>query len=253
MWHAADVGAWHLIDNLLPRHCVLCRARSPGNLCAACDADLPAIAESCSRCGLPLDDLWQTPGPHEGFGDNLGTGPARICGPCIVRQPSFDTTIAALNYEFPVNVLVQRFKFKRDFASGLVLAERLARTLKVRIAGVPEPPELLVPVPLHPLRQFTRVFNQAEVLARDLGRALNIPVAAGVLRRVRRTPPQRGLSASDRRRNLRGAICAKSVNARRVALVDDVMTTGATVGECARALKQAGVKVVSVWVAARAR
>lgn len=113
-------------------------------------------------------------------------------------------------------------------------------------------PDALIAVPLHPVRQFTRAFNQADVLARHLGRALGLPVHSSCLRRCRNTAAQSGLDAVARRRNIRGAFAAVYPGVDHVALVDDVLTTGTTAAECVRMLKSSGVKEISVWVAARA-
>jgi len=235
----------HVLDMVLPRRCLLCANRARKNLCAGCDADLPAIEGACFRCGIPLD-FPQTgiAGPH-----NRGQ---ETCGACTRKPPPYDRTVAALDYRFPVTVLAQRFKFNRSFACGAILASRMVRAVDSRACLSEMPVEALVPVPLHASRQFLRVFNQAEVLARDLGKALGIPVASRALRRTRRTPAQSGLSARDRSQNLTGAFKARSIDARHVALVDDVMTTGTTAGECTKVLKRAGVETVAVWVAARA-
>ncbi len=230
------------MDLLLPRRCLLCGGRAAANLCAPCDADLPCIGEACSRCAIPLVLPWD--------GHAQAERAARNCGECIRKPPAFDAAVAALDYVFPTTVLVQRFKFNRSFACGAVLAERLTRAVDAH--GLAENADLIVPVPLHRGRRFLRVFNQAEVLARDVGRALAVPVGPGALRRTRHTAPQYGLSAADRRKNLEGAIAARHVRGRHVALVDDVMTTGTTLGECARAVKRAGAQSVAVWVAARA-
>ena len=229
-----------LIDFLLPGRCLLCNGRSSAGLCSACDRDLPAIKDACDRCAIRLSGALNE--AREG----------RLCGACITAPPPYDHAIAALDYIFPTTVLIRRFKFSRSFAAGSVLANRLFGAIAARHDFDLVPVDAIIPVPLHPARLFFRVFNQAEVLARDLGRALGIRVSPRVLRRNRRTPSQTGLSAMGRRRNLAGAISAKPIKARRVVLVDDVMTTGATVGECARALKRSGVEWVSVWVAARA-
>lgn len=238
------MGIASAINNFLPGRCVLCHFRSESNICPACDSDLPLIQHPCFQCGLPLGIL----ADHQ----HQGSGPRQICGNCITKPPLWSRAIAPLAYTFPVTVLVQRFKFRKSLACGVVLAERLS--LAVRQHELPEEslPDLLVPVPLHPLRQLTRVYNQAEVIASDVSKAINLPLDAGILRRNRRTRYQPGLTASQRRKNLRGAISAKTTTVKHVAIVDDVMTTGATVAECAMALRQAGVQRVSVWAAARA-
>ena len=200
---------------------------------------MPRLKRACYRCGIALP----------GLAEPQGIDP--LCGLCIRRPPKFDGTVAALEYEFPTPALVQGFKYRRNMAFGAVLSQLMIETLE-REYGEKPPLEAIVPVPLHPARQFRRVFNQADVLARDVGRALGIPVIANCLWRTRRTPPQAGLSASNRRRNLRGAFVCRRSPPRQLALVDDVLTTGATVSECARVLKRAGTEKVYVWVAARA-
>ena len=150
-----------------------------------------------------------------------------------------------------MNRLVRGFKFKRQLAAGRILShlvcERIALTK-------PDLPEMLIPVPLHGLRMISRGFNQAYELASYTGKVLNLPLQANALRRKRRTRAQSGLSRKQRRQNLRGAFswCGPRKPGRHVALIDDVMTTGTTVTECARVLKKAGAKRVDVWVAARA-
>jgi len=225
-----------LVDRLLPRHCTLCGLPSgPGNLCAACAADLPRATPGCPRCALPQ--------PQAG-----------ACGQCLRRPPPWDEAIAALWYDFPVDRVVQRLKFGRDFACGQLLAGELVRAVRERAEG---PADLVAPVPLHRLRQFARSFNQADLLAQSLGRQLGIVVESGLLLRARRTRAHSGLAAAERQRNIRGAFrlpprSARQVAGRHVALVDDVLTTGATLSECARLLQAAGARRVSVWVAARA-
>jgi ComF family protein len=162
--------------------------------------------------------------------------------------------VAALIYRYPADRLVCRFKFKRDFASGRALGQEL---LSAVIASGQQMPDLIAAVPLHGGRHFRRGFNQAELLARQLGRNLDVPVHGRLLSRCRRTRAQAGLDAAARHRNIRGAFrCdhkgVRLIDRAHVALVDDVMTTGATLGECTRALRLAGAGCVSVWVAARA-
>lgn len=225
-------------DTLLPRRCLLCGLPShSANLCPPCSDELPRCGPVCRYCALPV------PAAHELF-----------CGPCIRKPPPWSQAIAGLPYCFPVDQLVCRFKFSADMACGDVLCTELVRQLReVKV----EKPNLIVPVPLHRTRQLRRNFNQADLLARGIGRALGIPVNSSLLRRVRGTRRQSGLDAKSRRQNLRGAFFApggsKSVSGvARIALVDDVYTTGSTLLECARTLRKVGIREYSVWVAARA-
>ncbi|NBB93839.1 MAG: ComF family protein [Gammaproteobacteria bacterium] len=226
----STVGRW-----ILPPVCLICgrRARDGLDCCAGCEADLPTNRIACCQCGLPL------------------ASPARRCGRCARRPPAFATTEAAFEYVGVVESLVQRFKFRRDLAAGRVLGALTAKRLAA--AGAARP-QALVPVPLHWRRRLWRGFNQSEMIARDLSRSLGgIPVA-DLLERRRATPAQSALPAARRGGNVRGAFRARLPGCRpaHLALVDDVMTTGATLNECARALRRAGVVRVDVWVVARA-
>jgi ComF family protein len=168
-----------------------------------------------------------------------------ICGACLRRPPPFDAAVAAFEYRFPVDRLVRRFKFAGDLAAGRWLAGRLA-------AVVAAQPDLIVVPPLTPARLRERGFNQALEIARVVGAATGARVGARVLEKVRDTAPQPGLGGRARRRNLRGAFrAARPVAGSHVAIVDDVMTTGATVAELASVLKEAGARRVDVWVVAR--
>lgn len=207
------------------------------NLCLPCSSELPRSGHSCGLCGLPLL-----------------LGADRFCSHCLISPPPWDTVIAALAYRFPVDQLVCRLKFGRNLACGRILAGEL--TLAVRKRGG-DTPGCILPVPLHRLRQFTRTFNQADVIARWVGKQLAIPVYGSCLHRQRRTCAQSGLDAAARKNNIKDAFSCK-IPAKRlaafghVALIDDVMTTGATLAECTKSLKKAGAAKVSVWVAARA-
>lgn len=223
-----------MFDLLLPPCCVLCGcAVNSVCLCRGCRADLPWTGPHCRRCGLPLAHAADT-----------------VCGRCLRKPPPYSRTLSPLEYRFPVDRLVQAFKFRRQHAAGRVLAQLLCERVTA-CAG--ELPRALVPVPLHNWRFHTRGFNQAWELAVHLGRNLDIPLLATQLRRHRHTAAQSGLNRRQRRNNMRGAFYwrARTSPPAYVALVDDVMTTGTTVAECARVLRRAGALRVDVWVTAR--
>jgi ComF family protein len=226
------------MDTLLPRHCVMCGCSSGAhNLCWSCFAELPRIGQACLQCGLPLQHT------HE-----------QTCKHCLCTPPPWESAIAALLYGFPVDQLVCRFKFGRQLPCGQILGREIALAARKHCL---ELPDCIVPVPLHRSRLFRRAFNQADVLARQVGKALEIPVRGSVLRRCRRTRAHSGLDAGSRQINIEAAFICNipaymAVMYRHVVLLDDVMTTGATLTECTQVLLRAGVKRVSVWVAARA-
>lgn len=221
-----------LLEMLLPSHCILCGLRSgPGRLCQPCLHDLPRIEQACRQCAAPL-----------------GHSELMLCGACLRHPPAWDIALAALVYDYPADQLVQRFKFQRNFACGQLLADELTCAVK---QSAQARPELLIPVPLHFTRRFQRGFNQAELLARAVGAAVKIPVRVDCLVRTRRTAAQSGLDRAARRKNLRGAFSCGDLAGARIALVDDVLTTGTTLEACARAARKAGAAHVSVWVAAR--
>jgi len=172
-----------------------------------------------------------------------------VCGRCGDRPP-FAATRAAYLYAPPLDRLVQELKFAGRLGHARLLGELLAAHLQA--VGTP-PPEMVIPVPLHPRRLRTRGYNQARELARPVARRLDVPLCAHAARRLRDTAAQSDLDAAARRRNVRGAFAVDAgVAGRRVALVDDVVTTGNTVTELARALVAAGAERVEVWCLARA-
>jgi ComF family protein len=227
---------------LLPPRCLLCRA--PGaagrELCADCARDLPWNRACCARCALPLPPV-----------DTATATDARICGHCQQHPPGFDRLIAPFRYAYPLDGLVTRFKFRHDLAAGALLADLMAERLA---AADLARPDQLVPVPLHVRRLQERGYNQSLELAKRLALALGLPIDPSALHRQRATAAQSELDAAERHRNVRDAFAADPARVRggHVALVDDVATTGATVEECAHALRMAGARAVSVWVIARA-
>jgi len=224
-----------LLNRLFPPRCRLCGAAShtPRPLCRPCAAELPWLQRGCPQCAYPLVDA----------------GPPGRCGRCQRQPPAFDVTEALFHYRPPVDYLVKRLKFSGELALGPLLGELLA----ARIGRRTEPlPQQLIPVPLHPVRQRERGFNQATELAHSLGRHLRIPLARHLCRRRRNTGAQSLLPLSARRLNLRDAFAVRGQCAAHVAIVDDVMTTGHTVNELARVLRRAGAVRIEVWVIARA-
>ena len=211
--------------------CALCSAPSgDAFVCAPCEAALPWLRHACFRCALPL------------------APPQLLCGRCLgKRHPAVDDSIAVFEYRFPLDRLVQRFKFAADLAMGRALAARLA----ARVAAAERPRRIVVP-PLSSRRLRERGFNQALELAKVVARAVQADCEPRAILRVRETQAQHELDRRQRLANLRGAFsCARCFDGEHVAIVDDVVTTGATAETLARVLKQAGAARVSVWAVAR--
>ncbi len=200
-------------------------------LCAACEHSLmPPPAGRCPVCAL------RTPG-------------GETCGRCIAKPPAFDATVCLSDYDFPADVLVQALKFRGE----LSLAGLFGRMIRSRIE--PEAlagPDCVVPVPISDSRMRERGFNQSMEIARAIVSAGGPPVDGALAVRTRETAPQAGLPWKERARNLRGAFhCDPRAQGLRVAVVDDVMTTGSTLDELAATLKSAGARSVVNWVVAR--
>ena len=226
--HLDALLAW-----LLTPQCTLCGGAGDERLplCRACRGELPYLGTACERCAQPL--------PVAG-----------VCGRCLRHPPAQDRAHAAFRYAAPLDRLVQRLKFGRRVGLARLTGALLATAAR---SGHWQRPELLIPVPLHDTRLRQRGYDQAQAIAREAGRRLAIPVDAHACRRIRATAPQTGLALADRRRNVRGAFAVrKPPAASHVAVVDDVMTTGATAGALALVLKRAGVARVDVWALCRA-
>lgn len=209
--------------------CYLCRGAAEAALCRDCDADLPRLpALLCPRCALD-------------------SSAGEACGRCLARPPAFDATVAALAYEFPADVLVQALKFRGELALAPLLAALLTARLPrgVRV-------DFLLPVPLSAARLRARGFNQALEIARHVAAAAGCTLAPQLAERGRDTPPQAELALDERARNVRDAFrCPQALEGAAVAVLDDVMTTGATLEELAATLKRAGASYVVNWVVAR--
>jgi ComF family protein len=229
-----------LADILLPPVCIACRGRieSHGLLCGACFAKIDFIAPPlCDRLGLPL--------PFEAGGTLLSAA-------AIASPPVYDRARAAAQYSDTMRELIQSFKY-RDRHEGLPL---FARWLKKVGAELLADADLILPVPLYPTRLWRRRFNQSAMLAVALGGLCEVPVDCFVLKRTRRTASQVGLTADQRRRNVAGAFKVEPdklprIKGKKLVVVDDVITTGATAEACARVLKRAGADRVDMLALAR--
>ncbi len=216
---------------LLPGVCLLCESGLGGRsgLCAACSEDLPRLGPACRRCALPL--------PAAG-----------VCGACLGRTGP-DECWSVLRYAPPVDGLLQALKFHGRLEIAAWLGGLMAEAF---VADGRERPALLVPVPLHRRRLIRRGFNQALEIGRPLARILDIPLDVHCCERHRPTSSQSGLDSAGRRRNVRGAFRVRRLPpADHVAIIDDILTTGATTRALSRVLHGAGVTRVDVWTVAR--
>lgn len=217
------------IRQILPAQpCLLCGASSQSGIwCSACDVSLPYLHTArCPVCALPT---WES----------------AVCGHCLKQPPHFKRTVAVYAYAYPLDKLILALKYGEKFQLAGRLGDKLAASVVVR-------PDCMVAMPLHPERLRERGFNQSLQLAQQIGRRLSIPVLPHACQRVRNTPSQSTLPWKARNRNMHKAfICTTEVAGKHVAVVDDVMTTGATLNELSLALLNAGASEVSAWVVAR--
>lgn len=218
------------------------------DICLDCQADLPTQKEACYRCALPLAGIkGGSCSPHLGVltGDSMA-----LCGRCLNDPPSYDSTLSVFRYAHPVDQLIHGLKFNHKLHIARLLGTLMAKYITKHVQTRPE---LIIPVPLHAVRLHERGYNQATELARPIARALSIPIDYQHCQRRRATAVQSDLPAKERSRNVKGVFSvARELRARHVAIVDDVMTTGATVAELSAALRKAGVEKIDIWVCARA-
>lgn len=216
----------HVTNMVMPHDCYLCGAFAGGQpVCASCHAELPFHAAAvCPVCALP-------------------TAAGEVCGRCLRTPPAFDATRVVFDYAFPVDVLIQALKYRHRLSLAGFFAAKLALPAKV---------DLILPMPLHPRRLARRGFNQAVEIARPLARTTGLPMELTRVARVRDTPAQAQLGRDERVRNLRGAFaCGMRLDGMSVVVIDDVMTTGASLDEVARCLKRCGATRVENRVVAR--
>jgi ComF family protein len=230
------------LDAVLPPLCLCCGAvvAEPGSLCPECWAGIGFLSQPlCHACGHPFD---VDPGA-EGLA---------FCAPCLAKPPPWARARAVFRYDDASKPLVLRFKHADRLEGAGAFARWMARAGAELLAEA----EVIVPVPLHPWRLLARRYNQAAVLAQALSRLSGVAAVPDALTRLRRTLPQGHMDREQRRRNVAGAFTVaarrqRRVEGRRVLLVDDVLTTGATAGECSRVLLKAGADTVDVLTLGR--
>lgn len=225
----------HIFKSILQQSCILCTSHHGGEhgLCSDCQLDLPwHTASSCRQCGLPSN--------HP------------ICGSCLKSAPAFDATHALFNYAYPLDRLLQHYKYQHSLHLADTFSALFADKLLSKKQGAHPEIEMIMPMPMHHERLKQRGFNQAMEIARPLSKSTQIRLDYTTCRRTRLTPPQASLPLKERIKNLRGAFeCNHNLQGLRIAVVDDVMTTGASLNELAKTLKQAGAAHVECWVIAR--
>lgn len=234
-----------LLDRIMraiPHFCALCHSTCPSGLCHTCHARY--FADQPKRCSCCAQQL----------PDNSST--TILCGTCLKRPPAFDHVITATDYIAPVDQLVQSFKFGGNLALAPLFAQLLTDAIQQHPGNDASQPSLMTAVPLAQGRLATRGFNQALEIAKPLSRQLGIPLMPQLVIRVRETAPQTTTPLSSRSKNIRGAFAINETTRaiiadQHIALVDDVLTTGATMGEIARLLKQAGAARISCFVLTR--
>lgn len=219
------------IKHILPAQpCVLCgRMSRDGLWCADCDAALPYLdMPRCPACALPVPS-------------------GELCGHCLRHPPLFSRAVAAFGYAFPLDKLIQAMKYGEQLALAHAFAERLVQRIPRDSL-----PDCIIPMPLHPAKLRERGYNQSHLIAAPIARKLDIELLPRACLRVRDTTPQSSLPWKARKKNMRDAFsCETDLTGRRVALVDDVLTTGASLNALADVVRRRGAREIEAWVVAR--
>ncbi|SFJ74319.1 ComF family protein [Methylophaga sulfidovorans] len=219
-----------LYRKVFPIPCLLCGlATDDQALCESCIAELPVIQQCCIRCAIPLAN-------------------AQICGQCLKKPPIQDISLSLYRYEQAIPRMMSALKYHRQ----IQLAEMCAQEF-ISYHTLATLPDVLLPIPLHPSRLRQRGYNQSLLFADSLAKLLKIPCRPELLKRIKKTATQTQLNAKQRHKNMRQAFeYSSSFVPQHVAIIDDVMTSGATTHEAARVLKRVGVETIEVWTIARA-
>jgi len=223
---------------LLPYTCILCEALSDQelDLCQGCENDLPWHRDACPQCAQPL-------------GQTSSSSLQSPCGQCLKNPPPFTQTIAAFRYEMPISQWVNQLKFYNQLLPSQLLGALLAKKIKAQSLQLPQ---CIIPVPLHKQRLIKRGYNQTHEIAKTVAHILQIPIDPHYCQRIRATAAQTEIPQRQRYSNIKNAFQAKSNKVyQHLAIVDDVVTTGATVSELAKTLLLNGVHRVDIWCSAR--
>ena len=232
------------VDLIFPRFCGHCECSLRGDqnpsFCRDCWSSIQFLkGPVCPSCGTPFRSS-----------SALLYSPTHRCGECRRRKPTFNQAVSATRYEGVLKEAIHRFKYHQQANLAQAFADLILEQVNLEFKI-----DYLIPVPLHARRLKERQYNQALLLSDALGKRIQFKVIPDGLERIRETTPQAGLPMGQRRRNVRGAFCVRQpslIKNQRILLVDDVMTTGATANECAKTLKKAGAKSISVLTIARA-
>lgn len=231
---------YSLLNILLPPRCLICNiiVSQTGSLCADCWQEIEFnTSPHCAICSHPF---------------TYDIGELALCGSCIQKTPPYARIHTVFHYNEKSRTLVHNLKYGDRTHSALYFAQWMARAGKASL----EQADMLVPVPLHPLRLLKRRYNQSALLANAISRQCHVPVYPQLLIRTRHTPSQAGLSSKERQRNVRGVFklhpnYVTLVRNKHIIIVDDVMTTGATVTACTKILLKAGAKKVTILTLAK--
>ncbi|MGI0119153.1 ComF family protein [Zooshikella sp. RANM57] len=224
-----------IINQLMPIPCLLCGVTTSFEcrICSPCQKSLPSFNVACQSCGLPI------------YSPNT-----ERCGHCIARPTIINRTVCGFSYQFPVDKLILQFKYNQQLGIGETLSQLLAEKIKQQYLD-DALPEQIIPVPMHPKRLASRGFNQAALISKQLSKYLNIPINTQSCKRVIETKPQEGLNAKQRSKNLQHAFTSTHTVSPHIVIVDDVITTGATINALVETLNSARVKRIDVWSLAR--
>ncbi|WP_047553258.1 ComF family protein [Methylotenera sp. G11] len=219
-----------MLDLLLKQSCILCASHNGGSIgiCHGCLNDMPwHTGAHCPQCAMLSNGL--------------------LCGNCLNAPPHFDATHALLTYDYPLDRLLQHYKYRESLHLANTFAELWVNKMHPQSAI-----DLIIPMPMHATRLKQRGFNQALEIAKVISKKTRTALDYQACQRSKLTPPQASLPLKDRIKNIRGVFnCEKNLHGLNIALVDDVMTSGASLNELAKTLKQAGAAHVECWVIAR--